>query len=164
MNLPDPACPATVHGSRCQAALESHHSFVEAAQLWIHGIAQRVQDIDVVGVQLQSPLVGIGRFGQIVEALISLSETEPASDEAGVEIDGLVGLCNRAWARPLISRLGDIDLVSRLFRPIHLAIEKVNPKLLRQLRERVQRGSGESLETEFASLELDSNSLLRSIC
>ena len=79
------------------------------------------------------------------------------------EIDGLVALCSRSWARPLISRLGDIDFVSRLFRPIHMALETVGPRLLRRLGDRLQHSSIESLEEDLDSLELDPEALLKGI-
>jgi geranylgeranyl reductase family protein len=76
------------------------------------------------------------------------------------EIDRLVALCNRPWARRLIRRLGDIDFASRLFRPIHYALEVVSPALLRRLGDRLQRREFESLEDDFASLELNEEVLL----
>jgi digeranylgeranylglycerophospholipid reductase len=76
------------------------------------------------------------------------------------EIDRLVALCNRPWARRLIRRLGDVDFASRLFRPIHHALEVVSPALLRRLGDRLQSRACESLEDDFASLELDGDALL----
>lgn len=71
------------------------------------------------------------------------------------EIDRLVALCNKPWARPLISRLGDIDFVSHLFRPIHMALETAAPRLLRRLGDRLQQGELESMEEDLDSLELN---------
>ena len=79
------------------------------------------------------------------------------------EIDGLVALCNRPWSRPMISRLGDIDFVSHLFRPIHMALETVGPRLLHRLGDRLQHRLIESLDEDLDSLELDPEALLKGI-
>ncbi len=75
------------------------------------------------------------------------------------EIDQLVSLCNRPWARLLIRRLGDIDFASKLFKPIHLALEKLAPRLLGKLSDKLQGSVSTSLQQELSALELDPDSI-----
>jgi digeranylgeranylglycerophospholipid reductase len=75
------------------------------------------------------------------------------------EIDQLVALCNRPWARLLIRRLGDIDFASKLFKPIHLALETLAPRLLGKLSDKLQGSNVVSMEQELSSLELDPDSI-----
>jgi flavin-dependent dehydrogenase len=79
------------------------------------------------------------------------------------EIDRMVDLCNRPWAQLAIRRLGDIDFASRLFRPVHLALEAVAPLLLSRLSDRLRSPAGGSISEDLASLELDPESLLATV-
>jgi len=75
------------------------------------------------------------------------------------EIDQLVSLCNRPWARLLIRRLGDIDFASKLFKPIHLALEMFAPRLLEKLSEKLRGSNRSSMQQELSALEIDPDSL-----
>jgi digeranylgeranylglycerophospholipid reductase len=75
------------------------------------------------------------------------------------EINQLVMLCNRPWARLLIRRLGDIDFASKLFKPIHLALGTLAPRLLGMLSDKLQGSDVVSLKQELSSLELDPDSI-----
>jgi geranylgeranyl reductase family protein len=77
------------------------------------------------------------------------------------EIDQLVALCNRPWARLVIRRLGDIDFASKLFKPIHLALETLAPRLLGKLSDKLQGSDVVSMEQDLLSLDLDPVSILR---
>jgi len=76
------------------------------------------------------------------------------------EIDQLVSLCNRPWARVLIRRLGDIDFASKLFKPIHLALGTLAPRLLGKLSDRLQGDTGASMEQDLSALDLDADSIV----
>jgi digeranylgeranylglycerophospholipid reductase len=75
------------------------------------------------------------------------------------EIDQLVALCNRPWARLLIRRLGDIDFASKLFKPIHLALEMFAPRLLGKLSEKLRGSYRASMQQELYTLEIDPDSI-----
>lgn len=75
------------------------------------------------------------------------------------EIDQLVSLCNRPWARLLIRRLGDIDFASKLFKPVHLALEAFAPRLLGKLSDKLQGSDAISMEHDLLRLDLDPDSI-----
>lgn len=71
------------------------------------------------------------------------------------EIDRLVGLCNRRWARAAISLFGDIDFPSRLFHPVHTALTVLASPLLQKLTDRLNGRSNDSIDRDLVELELD---------
>ncbi|NIS82969.1 MAG: geranylgeranyl reductase family protein [Anaerolineales bacterium] len=77
------------------------------------------------------------------------------------EIDHLVALCDRPWARTLIRRLGDVDFASRLFKPLHKALETIAPRLLTKLSDRLHSEGSASMEDEFSTLQLDPQSIFK---
>jgi len=79
------------------------------------------------------------------------------------EIDRLVALCNSAWAQAIIRRLGDIDFTSGLFRPIHLALGRVAPRLLLRLGERLRQTPSESIAEDLEALRLAPDDLLENL-
>jgi digeranylgeranylglycerophospholipid reductase len=77
------------------------------------------------------------------------------------ELDQLVALCNRPWARIIIRRLGDIDFASRLFHPVHRVLPSVAPRLLRRLGDRLRSEDSDPMEADLSALRLDPDSVVR---
>ncbi len=77
------------------------------------------------------------------------------------EIDALVGLCNKRWAKKLISKWGDIDYASWLFRPLQKVIENASPRFIKGLSQRLGENPNyeNSLAYEIGELQIEVDSI-----